>query len=58
MATVQEAILNTFYERLSASENVSRDIVDALRALLESGEKLKADDFVAVLAKKTSGEAV
>src|SRR5271168_2028458 len=58
MATVQEEILSTFYEKLSASESVSKETVDALRALFGSGEKLKPDDFVAVLSKKTSGEAV
>jgi hypothetical protein len=58
MATVQEEILNTFYKRLSAAESVGKETADALRALFESGEKLKAEDCVAVLTKKTSGEAV
>ena len=46
MATVQEEILNSFYERLSASKSVGKETVDALRALFKSGEKLKAEDIV------------
>jgi len=58
MAKVQEHILNAFYERLSESDSVSRETIKAMRALLESGEKLKADDFVAILTKTTQREAV
>jgi hypothetical protein len=51
MATVQEDILNAFFAKLLKSGTLDRVTVDALRKLLEQGKKLKADDFVAVLAQ-------
>jgi hypothetical protein len=53
MATIQAEILDSFYTKLSASEAVDTPTIDALRKLFQSGDKLKADDFVAILAKKT-----
>lgn len=53
MATIQTEILDTFYAKLSMSETVDKATVDALRELFQSGNKLKADDFVEILAKKT-----
>ena len=53
MATIQAEILDSFYAKLSTSETVDKPTVDALRKLFQSGDKLKADDFVAILAKKT-----
>ncbi len=53
MATIQAQILDSFYAKLSKSETVDAAMVDALRNLFQSGGKLKADDFVAILAKKT-----
>ena len=53
MATIQEEILNSFYAKLSESKEVDKAKIDALRALFQSGKKLKADDFVAILAKKS-----
>ncbi len=58
MATIQAMILDSFYERLSASETVDKATVEALRKLFESGDKLKAEDFVAILAKKTTGDVL
>ncbi len=51
MATVQEEILNTFYAKLSKSGSIPPQTIAALRKTLTSAKKLKADDFVAILAK-------
>ena len=58
MATIQEEILNSFYAKLSESKEVDKAKIDSLRALFQSGKKLKADDFVAILAKKTKESAL
>jgi len=58
MATIQAMILDSFYEKLLASETVDKATVEALRKLFESGDKLKAEDFVAILAKKGPGDAL
>jgi len=52
MPPVQVDILNAFYEKLSRSESIDAATVEALRKALASGKRLKADDFVAILAKK------
>jgi hypothetical protein len=57
MATVQEDILNAFYEKLSKSASIDAKTVEALRKALASGKKLKAEDFVAILAKNTASQA-
>lgn len=51
MATVQEDVLNAFFARLSKSDTIDQVTVDALRKLLERGKKMKAEDFVAALAR-------
>lgn len=51
MATVREDILNTFFEKLSKMGTLDRVTVEALRKLLEQGKKLRAEDFVAALAR-------
>jgi len=58
MATIQTEILDSFYAKLSKSETVDKATVDALRELFQSGNKLKADDFVEILAKKTKDSAL
>lgn len=55
MATVLDEILESFYERLSESEAIDESTIEELRTLLESGKKLKADDFVAILENATEG---
>jgi hypothetical protein len=56
MATVQEEILNAFYAKLSNSESIDETTIDALRKALGATRKLKADDFVAILAKNPTGD--
>jgi hypothetical protein len=57
MPTVQEDILNAFCAKLSKSGSVDQGTVDALRKVLASVKKLKADDVVAMLAKDQTGGA-
>lgn len=56
MATVQEDILNAFYAKLSKSASIDQPTVDALRTVLQSAQKLKADDFVTILAAEPKGK--
>lgn len=51
MATVQKDVLAAFYATLSKSKEFDQPMIDALRGLLESNKKVKADDIVALLAK-------
>lgn len=53
MARALDRILDAFYERLNESEEVDAATITALRALFQSGEKLKADDFVAIIERAT-----
>jgi len=55
MATVLEQILDAFYETLDASEEIDAATIEALRTLFQSGKKLKADDFVAMLENRMTG---
>jgi hypothetical protein len=48
MGTLQETIAQKFLEELAANQSLDEAKVASLRKLLESGAKLKADDFVKV----------
>lgn len=50
MASVLTEILDSFYAKLSESEAIDDATIEELRALFESGKKLKADDFVTLLS--------
>jgi len=58
MARIQEEILDAFYTKLSASENTGPAVVEELRKLFASGEKLKADDFVTILSREKKKDAL
>ena len=56
MAAIQEEILDGFFTKLDKSEGVGEELVNALRALVRVGGKLKADVLVAAyLAAKKDG---
>ncbi len=48
MAKIQEDILEAFFEKLNDSEAVDKVMVDGLRTLLNSDNKLRADEIAAV----------
>jgi len=50
MSTLPKEITEKFLTELLGSEDVTEDQVRALRALMESDKKLKADDLVAIFA--------
>ena len=50
MATVLNEILDAFYAKLSESDAIDEETITALRALFESGKKLKADVLVGILS--------
>jgi hypothetical protein len=51
MATVQQQILESFFEKLSKLGTLEQTTLDGLRKVLQSGKKLKTDDFVTLLSK-------
>ena len=50
MAMVQDEILEDFFSRLGKAGGFDEEQVEALRALFKSGDKLKADDLVAIFS--------
>ena len=56
MATVQEEILDAFLTRLGKAEGGNDDLVRALRALFQSGDKLKAEDLVDIFSARKKKE--
>ena len=54
MATVLNEILDVFYSKLSETEAVDTNTIEALRCLFATGKKLKADDFVEILSAEAA----
>lgn len=54
MARVLNNILDSFYEKLSESKAVDSLTISELRAVFQSGKKLKADDVVKVISGTAS----
>jgi hypothetical protein len=48
LATLQQIIAEKFFEKLAEDKAIDASKVEALRALLQKGQKAKADDFVRV----------
>ena len=48
MAKIQEDILEAFFEKLNDSEAVDKVMVDGLRTLLSSDNRLRAEEITAV----------
>jgi len=55
MPPVQDDILNTFCTKLSNAQSIDPAMVEALRKVLSSAKKLKADEVVALLSKGPRG---
>jgi hypothetical protein len=56
MATLQQKIAEKFLAKLAAAKNVDADKIDQLRALLASGKRPKAEDFVKIFALPAGGD--
>lgn len=50
MARVMTDIIASFFDKLSESEAIDAATIAELRALFQSGKKLKADDVVTVIS--------
>jgi hypothetical protein len=48
LATLQQIIAEKFLSKLVEDKAIDASKIEALRALLQKGQKLKADDFVKV----------
>ena len=56
MAKLQDEIYHTFLEKLEGSDNVTHEMVTALRELLSAKGKLKVDDLVDVFSPSVGGD--
>jgi hypothetical protein len=56
MATIQEEVLQTFFDNLAETEGFTTPKVEALRELFSSGKKPKAADVAKVLAQPVKAE--
>jgi hypothetical protein len=56
MSTLQESIAQKFLKSLADIKEVDEHAIEQLRALLASGGKLKADDFVKIFTAPAEGE--
>lgn len=56
MAKLQNKIADTFIEKLKESPDVTSEMVVALRELLSSKKKLKADELVKVFTPPAGGD--
>lgn len=50
MATIQTKIREAFFARLTKSGAVDTQKIEQLRAIMDEGKKLKADDVVKLLS--------
>ena len=57
MPTIQEEVLDAFYARLVESGDVDEVMVQKLRALISSGNKLMADDLEAAFKRPSEKSA-
>jgi hypothetical protein len=55
MSTLQQQITDKFLASLAAEKSVTPEMLDALKLLLASGKKIKADDIVAVFTTPSGG---
>jgi len=55
MATVQEQILMSFFGKLADTDELDEETITALRSLLQSDKKVKAEEVVALLKENTEG---
>jgi hypothetical protein len=55
MAKLQDEIAAAFLEKLKVSEDVTPEMLAALRELLSATKKLKADDLVKVFSPPAGG---
>ncbi len=56
MATLQQQIAEKFLAKLAHAEGYDKKKISAIRALLASGKKLKADDLVRVFSAPADGD--
>ena len=55
MSTLQQQITEKFLASLAAEKSVTPEMLDALKELLASGKKIKADDIVAIFTTPSGG---
>lgn len=56
MSTIQQNILDTFYEKLATCEGFNQELIMQVRELFEANKKLNAADLVKVLSGESRKE--
>ncbi len=56
MASIQEEILESFYEELAKLDEIDEEMVNQIREVFSSGKKVKADALVAIFAQESEGD--
>jgi hypothetical protein len=55
MSSLQQQITDKFLAALAADEAVTPEMAEALKQLLASGRKVKADDFIDIFTTPSGG---
>lgn len=56
MASIEDAVLESFFQRSAADPSITQTVVDELRALLVGGTKLPTADALAQIFVQGSGD--
>lgn len=56
MSTLEATVMAAFYERLSATQDVNQELIEALRLSLDSATLPKPDDLAQLIAAKSGEE--
>ena len=56
MVTLQQQIAEKFLAKIEESKDVDAEKIDQLRALLSTGKKPKAEDFVKIFSLPDGGD--
>jgi hypothetical protein len=56
MTTLQKEITESFLAKLKECKDIDAHKIEQLRALLEGGKKLKADDIIKILSLPAGGD--
>jgi hypothetical protein len=58
MATIEDAVLESFFQRIAAEPGITQTVVDELRTLLVGGTKLPTADALAQIFAQGSGDKI
>jgi len=56
MASIEDAVLESFFQRIAADPSITQTVADELRVLLVGGTKLPTPDALAQIFAQGSGD--